>query len=244
MTDSLAELPQTARAFLGRIKDLPPNERADRAIKLSGEIVDLIGLVISAHAANRIVSYSDHIASQVGRSYAANALNDLQRSLIEIEILRLVRIWDAPDIDRICIPTAYWLTRDPAVRAILDERNTDILEPYEGYRAEHLARQRGLWRRLDRVMPLVADSDLLKRLRNFRDKRLAHWLTQSKADKTGAIKPAVYGLERRILDRTITVAHVLGMAVRATHFDFKGQREIATHNAKAFWHGCHVTPLE
>lgn len=244
MEDTSIEVPQVAKAFLGQITDMTLEERADRAIKLSGEAVDLLGLVISAHATNKILSYTDHIAAQVGRSYAANTLIGLQRSLIEIEILRLVRIWDAPHIDRICIPTAYWLTRDPAVRAILDERSTDILEPYEGYRAERLARQRDLWGRLDRIMPLVAESDLLRRLRNFRDKRLAHWLTQSKADKAGVIKPAAYGLERRILARTITVAHVLGMAIRTTHFDFKGQREIATRNAEAFWHGCSVKPLE
>lgn len=238
------DLPQPVAAFNGRIRGLTPSERADRAVDLAGDVVDLVRLAVSIHATNRIVTYSDRIASQVGTSFAANAFNDVQRSLIEAEILQTVRLWDHPDIDRIGLQTAYWLTRDPAVRTLLNVRHTTAPEPYPGYIADRLVRQDLLWIRLDRVMASILGSDLLTRLRNFRDKRLAHWLIQTKIERAGeTVPPALYGDERRLLVRTIIAADLLARATRDGAFDFKGQWRIAQRNAEAFWHGCTVKPL-
>src|SRR4051812_28772665 len=149
MDDAAEDLAQPVKAFLGRLKGMTPKERADRAVRLTEEIVDLTRLVMSTHATNRILNYSDRISSQVGTSYAANAFNDLQRSLVETEILQIVRLWDHPEIDRIGVQTAYRLTRDLAIRAFLNEQNTALPEPYSGYITDRLSRQDRLWRRLD-----------------------------------------------------------------------------------------------
>jgi hypothetical protein len=67
----------------------------------------------------------------------------------------------------------------------------------------------------------IAGSEQLTKLRNFRDKYVAHSLVQTKLDKKGEISLPNYGEEKELLDKTIDVVHDLyyGICDASFHWD-------------------------
>src|SRR4051794_21197923 len=76
------------------IKDLPRPERITLAKAKMTKIIDHFLYVIELHANNSFVVFSPVLASQIPRSYAANAFKVFQCSMYQIEIVRLCAIWD------------------------------------------------------------------------------------------------------------------------------------------------------
>jgi hypothetical protein len=70
-------------------------------------VLDHILYVLELHANNLFVVYSPMLVSQI--PFAANAFNVLQRSMYQIEIVRLCAIWDKADPNKESIPTVVKL---------------------------------------------------------------------------------------------------------------------------------------
>ena len=63
------------------IKDLPRPERIRLAKAKMKKVIDHFLYVVELHANNSFVVFSPVLASQIRRSYAANAFNVFQRSI-------------------------------------------------------------------------------------------------------------------------------------------------------------------
>ena len=105
------------------IKDLPRPERIRLAKAKMTKVIDHFLYVIELHANNSFVVFSPVLASQIPRSYAANAFNVFQRSMHQIEIVRLCAIWDGIDLDKENIPTVVALIDDDEIIEMLAEED-------------------------------------------------------------------------------------------------------------------------
>ena len=98
--------------------------RVEAAKQTTERVVDHLFQLIALHENNAIVVYSDTLALQIPRSYAANAFNVFQQSLYRFEIVRLCALWDRawPNLSRESIPTVVELIADSnVVDALVEE---------------------------------------------------------------------------------------------------------------------------
>ena len=97
-------------------------ERIELAKAKMERVLDHFLYVVELHANNSFVVYSGTLASQIQQSFAANAFAVFQRSMHQIEIVRLCAIWDSADPDKENIPTVVELIDDDdMVDALADE---------------------------------------------------------------------------------------------------------------------------
>src|SRR5258707_11326456 len=96
-------------------------ERIELAKAKMVKVLDHFLYVVELHANNSFVVYSSTLASQIPNSYAANAFNVFQRSMYQIEIVRLCAIWDGIDLDKENIPTVVELIDDDEIIEMLAE---------------------------------------------------------------------------------------------------------------------------
>ena len=94
IASNIAKLPKT-RPVCKRIR-----LARTKAKKLLGHFLYLAAL----HENNAIVVFSSRLASQIPRSYAANAFNWFQRVMHDFEIVRLCALWDSAGDDRAWCP--------------------------------------------------------------------------------------------------------------------------------------------
>src|SRR3954467_6281814 len=87
------------------IESLPPQERIALAKAKMPKVLDYFLYVLELHANNSFVVYSPLLADQIPYSFAAHAFTVFQRSMYQIEIVRLCAIWDSVDLDKENIPT-------------------------------------------------------------------------------------------------------------------------------------------
>jgi hypothetical protein len=99
-------------------------QRIEVAKTKMGKVLDHFLYVVELHANNSFVVYSQTLVSQIPPSYAANAFNVFQRSMHQIEIVRLCAIWDSADADKENIPMRIGGRSRPR-RSIADHRRPD-----------------------------------------------------------------------------------------------------------------------
>src|SRR5262249_7170104 len=102
---------------------LPKAERIELAKAKMRRVIDHFLYVVELHANNSFVVYSGALASQIPESYAANAFVVFQRSMHQIEIVRLCAIWDSADPDKENIPTVVELIDDDEIIETLANEN-------------------------------------------------------------------------------------------------------------------------
>ena len=81
-------------------EDLSSAERIELAKTKMAKVLDHFLYIVELHANNAFVVHSPTLASQIPASFAANAFNVFQRSMYQIEIVRLCAIWDRASRDR------------------------------------------------------------------------------------------------------------------------------------------------
>ena len=79
--------------------------------------------LLELHANNEFVVHSPILSTQIRKSFAANAFNVFQRSMYQIEIVRLCALWDSVDPDKENIPTVVELIDD---EKIIDELAMEV----------------------------------------------------------------------------------------------------------------------
>lgn len=81
----------------------------------------------------------------------------------------------------------------------------------------------------------------LDRLRNYRDKHLAHNLTETWGKKSGAKPPAKYGTALHVFNSSIPIVEKLSLWVNGKDPSLKESREISRGYVEALWKRCKFT---
>ena len=252
------------------IKDLPRPERITLAKAKMTKIIDHFLYVIELHANNSFVVFSPVLASQIPRSYAANAFKVFQRSMYQIEIVRLCAIWDGIDLDKENIPTVVALIDDDEIIEMLAEetRSHRVNEASGGltnpskddpdlaafeqemtkqinlqFAGEEASTARTELRRAIADTREVLGSERLASIMNMRDKHLAHSLETTRREKDGPVQPMKYGDETKLLNASIPIVERLYCWVNGTSFSIENSQEIDQNNAEALWTGCKFVDL-
>src|ERR1700757_1190910 len=103
------------------IERLAKPERINLAKAKMKKVIDHFLYVVELHANNSFVVFSPILASQIPYSYAANAFKVFQRSMYQIEIVRLCALWDGVDVEKENIPTVVNLIDDDEIIEMLAE---------------------------------------------------------------------------------------------------------------------------
>jgi HEPN superfamily AbiU2-like protein len=237
-------------------------ERVEAAKQKTERVVDHLFQLIALHENNAVVVYSDALALQIPRSYAANAFNVFQQSLYRFEIVRLCALWDRawPDLSRETIPTIVELIADSnVIDALVEEtRSTwssgilpvDSEDPTtDAALRESLARlnERPIEEKAAEVSEglkksialgrKIENSAILRNVRKLRDKHLASPLLQTFQEKETA-EPMQYGDERELLLGSIDLVETLQLWVNGTSIDFDKSQQIARKSVEALWKHC------
>lgn len=251
---------KTARELIG---GMTASQRIDLAKAKMKRILDHLLYVIEINANNEIVLYSNKLSSQIPASYAANAFNVFQRSMHQIELVRVCALWDGVDLDKENIPTAAALIDDSAVIEMLAEEtrahHVDIptvrfgkkhgprveaqieaairksnLEFGESQAKRVRTDLRGAISATDQMMK----SDLWQSVMNVRDKHVAHSLEATRREKRAAITPMKNHDGIRMIEASIPIVEPLYTWITGSGFSIEESRRIDRKNAAALWDGC------
>lgn len=111
---------------------LTREQRIELAKSKMIRIVDHFLYLIELHANNSYVVYSSTLSSQIPTSFAASAFNVFQRSMYQIEIVRLCALWDSVDPEKENIPTVIALIDDDAIIEALAEQTRSFWADHVG----------------------------------------------------------------------------------------------------------------
>lgn len=244
-------------------------ERIELAKAKTEKVLDHFLYVAELHANNSFVVYSETLASQIHQSYAANAFAVFQRSMHQIEIVRLCAIWDGVDPEKENIPTVVELIDDDdVIDALTDETRRHwgeseggiFVDPSDDPETAETIRQavRQSNREFGDEQAAKAKSELkdaiadaraihksprLASVMNMRDKHLAHSLTTTHREKRGPVQPMRFGDETALLNASIPIIERLFCWVNGKSFSIANSLEIDQENAAALWNGCKFSTL-
>ena len=187
-------------------------ERIELAKAKMERVLDHFLYVVELHANNSFVVYSGELASQIPPSFAANAFLVFQRSMHQIEIVRLCAIWDSADPDKENILTVAELIDDDDIIDTLADENrrhwseiegSMFIDPSDDPEIAEAVRQ-AVSKRSNREFgdeqaakakcefeEAIADARAIRKstrllsVMNIRDKHLAHSLTTTRREKSG-----------------------------------------------------------
>ena len=155
------------------------SERIDLAKARVARVLDHLLYVIELHANNEFVVYSNTLSSQSPRSYAANAFLVFQRSMYQIEVVRLCALWDRAELPRENIPTVVELIDDNEIIETLGDENlrywpgdkTGILNPNDDRAIAELERRSAadVERQFGRDQAAKAKADLRQAIADSRE---------------------------------------------------------------------------
>jgi hypothetical protein len=217
-------------------ENLSNQERIDRAKSKTKKVVDHLVYLIQLHANNSFAVYSPMLSSQIPRSLAANAFNVFTRSLHQFEVVRLCALWDSPKNDKENIPTVVELIDSQAIIEMIAE-HVRCQWPNEQFGVEQAMTATADLKEAIAEVKIIRESAQLKSLMNLRHK-LAHSLSQTWLDKIEPIKPATFGDQTGLLDRSIPIVQRLYNWVSGVSFNFSDSQRINQKNAEALWKGC------
>jgi len=231
----------------------------ERAKRYTNELVDL---VIAAKAANentKWVFYSPHLADQIPLSHAANAFNELQRTLLFYSVVRACALFDRSAKDRVSLHTVIdAFPNNRAVKEVArerklshvnqseprmwtDEDDEEILDMLRRHWKMDRERRGELAEKLTYKQVRIAKKIIVraerkfiaKHLRPFRNHHIAHNLSSEARD--GKTLKFVLGMEQRAIEHAKCAVDLLHQALNGVGFDWEGLEEIQTRNAKEFW---------
>jgi hypothetical protein len=249
--------------------DLPLDERLAHAHGSLQGTSNVAHFLVRLHETNRIVLYSDTLSRQVPTSYAANAYNNFTRALLEIELVRLCSLWDPARQDAFSIPTVIDLIDGEVVeclaRAIAGHYDRlgdkplligidDEEERRQTWEAlkrvsrrdgqEQYDRTRRIAWNTIRLARLVASSKVLKNVRNFRNKNIAHATALTDHErKSGPVPRPKGGDEGRLLHVTLKILERLDLCIRGVLVNWSDSEQIARKDAEALWQGVTIKVL-
>jgi hypothetical protein len=85
----------------------------------------------------------------------------------------------------------------------------------------------------------IKSSEGLKSIKNLRDKHVAHYLTQSNAERSGEIISSMkVGDEKPILEGSLAIIQLLYSWVNGVSISFAESRQIDKRCAEELWNSC------
>lgn len=243
--------------------NLSDEERIQRAQTLTQKLVDHVVSLLASAENNAVVLYTDRLSGQIPRSFAANAFNELQRSMHFYFLVRLSAVWDKQSPDRESLPTLASLVDKPSIREHFAKTaynyNANMAEPRDlnpstdpeevRTRSEYWERERErralkakaeVERWLAFAIRMIARADrscVSVGLRPFRDGYIAHNLDSGVANQGRPIKLR-YGDEAKLLRITIRIVDRLHLALNRTGFAWDSAVEQARRNSDELWSRC------
>lgn len=236
------------------------NKRIVEAKRLTERLVDHAHYLLDIRENNAIVVYSDQLSKQIPRSYAANAFNVFREAMHQIEIVRLNALWDQAHVDNEAIMSVIELIDDDKVIEALAQnaraQYISLPEGVNGQKADdtnleflkEINRKRGEEHAANAVAGLrkaIADARALKKspelksIKHLRDKHVAHYLTQTKAERDGqTIAPMKVGDEKPVLEGSLQIIQLLYCWVNGVGISFEESRKIDKKCAEELWNGC------
>jgi hypothetical protein len=204
-------------------------ERVALAKQKTERVVGHLVYLLQLNANNEIVIYSSALSSQIPTSYAANAFNTFVGALGRFEIVRLCALWDSPQIDKENIPIIVKLVDDrDVVEALVEETRSHwsqkggqlltsedddpslaVVSAAEWAEIDkQFGEEEGIRARSDLQAAIAEVRTMLKSkhlagIMNFRDKHLAHSLSQTRREKVAPIDPMNPGDEHGIFDHVL-----------------------------------------
>lgn len=228
---------------------MTPCQKIELAKQKMQKLVDKYIELVNIQAANKIINYSDTLASQIPTSRAAHAFNYFQTSIFRYELVQLMTIYDRcqkDDYHKISIPAVLNLIDDADVISKLkesaysdwlgsnDRQWAEMQSSLIGFRLEFAIR----WGRRLSSCPRVAS------LMNFRDKHLAHTLEITRMEQRTEVANPRYGDERKLLLCAKYILNSLYLGINSISFDWNGSKNIAERNAIALWSKCKFENLK
>ena len=248
------------------VADLSTEDRVARAKSKTKALVNHAIDLLNLRAANDLIVYSPLLSSQIPTSHAANAFNFFQDGSLKFEIVRLCALLDhcrLDDFAKESIPAviamidcpkvletlederrlenrfqgvrSYDETESPAMRAAVESASRANQEEFANKQASKARFQLEFAIRSSRH---IQSSSMLKSVRNFRDKYLAHSLEQTNWERRESVGSMKYGYERRLLSRAIALVNALYLGVNGVSYGWAQSVRIARDNAEALWKGC------
>jgi AbiU2 len=244
-------------------------ERIELAKLKMERVLDYFLYVIELHANNSFVVYSDTLTSQVPKSFAANAFLVFQRSMHQIEIVRVCALWDGADPEKENIPTVVELIDDDEIIDQLADEDSRHWKEIEGnifidpsdnpetiemvrqavkrsnqeFGDEQAAKARSQLRQAIADTRAILNSPRWASVMNVRDKHIAHSLEITRREKRGPVQPMKYGDETWLLNASIPIVEALYCWVNGKGFSIRSSQEIDQKNAEALWKGCQFSVL-
>ncbi|TCU64352.1 hypothetical protein EDE08_1162 [Bradyrhizobium sp. R2.2-H] len=240
-------------------------ERVDQAKAKMSRVLDHFLYVVELHANNSFVVYSPILAAQIPTSFAANAFTVFQRSMHQIEIVRLCALWDSADPQKENLPTVIELIDDDEIISTLGDVNLNrwtgslavtrnlssddpeivklelqaLKEIEQRHGEEQAAKAQTELKRAIADSRAIIASPRLASAMNIRDKHLAHSLEVTRREeKQGPIQQMKYGDETALLNASIPIIESLYCWVNGKGFSIADSQRINHKNAEALWGGC------
>jgi hypothetical protein len=122
----------------------------------------------------------------------------------------------------------------------IDDATLELLKEANRKRgAEHAANAAQGLRSAIALARKIKGSEGLKSIKNLRDKHIAHYLTQSNAERSGdTIAPMKVGDEKPILEGSLAIIQLLYSWVNGVSISFDESRKIDKKCAEELWNGC------
>ena len=236
-----------------------PSECLKKAGAHINKLVDVIREVIAVSEMNRHLVYSTHLSKQVSHTEAAHAYNVLQFTTFRYELLRLASCWDRASSERDSIPSVITLLDQKPVLIEVETqiRNWNapsaVLNPSKDLKlraleAKALFETQAQWAKEDVATGKLAvkavldkakairDGDLLRALRQCRDRMIAHNLTIPVVSSGPEIDNLKYGNEKLLLNETVSIVQKLHLWINGKDFDIEGEvTQNRSRQANAFW---------
>jgi hypothetical protein len=184
----------------------------------------------------------------------------IREAMHQIEMVRLSALWDQAHIDNESIMTVVeFIDNDKVIEALAQNARAQYIrlpEPTSGKKIDDATlellkeanRRRGEEHAANAAQGLrgaiaaarkIKSSEGLKSLKNLRDKHIAHYLTQSNAERSGnTISPMKVGGEKPILDGSLAIIQLLHSWVNGVSISFEESRKIDKKCAEELWNGC------
>jgi hypothetical protein len=210
-------------------------QRLDAARRKLKSIEKEVWALLHVHENNKFLSYSSLLVAQVKNSYAAHAFTALQDSSLFYEIAHVCSLWDKPRTllsEENSIPAVVRLLDSPEVIATLV---SEVGDQRGQFGAEKRKACESSLAFAMKHTELVTDSPRLRRLRNFRDKFIAHRLSKSQTEKRSPIPAMKYGDERWLLHRSLIIYKKLELGVTHNSVDLADNLRIVKHHAQCLW---------
>lgn len=197
--------------------------------------------LLHVHENNKFLNYSSLLTKQVRNSYAAHAFVALQDTSLLYEIAHVCSLWDKPRkllSEENSIPAITNLINHPEVIATLVSEANEHFGSSTGGRAVTGPRRKACEASLAFAVTFekrVSGSPRLMRLRNFRDKFVAHRLSETRLEKRSGVPLTQYGDEGWLLYRTLVLYQKLELGVAHNSVDIVEQLRLVRHHTQCLW---------